>query len=473
MGCGSSKAAEESKPAELCRERVELIRAAMDLRYALAAAHAAYFRALAAVGDALHRFVWEELAPASALPASPVLVLPSSESKGKLGSVRGSVVAAAAWTSSSATPLSHSLSPEGSHLPFSSGSEEVSPRAGSGEGSEAGKKDGSGNDGAEGEESSSPRQRFRPLNADSSFMRSSTAIPTVVYQDPPTPPWSSSAYDGYGYEFGYPPYGVPIASLLQEGEDRMDRSVPAVAPGTPPPPPPPETSSWDFFDPFNFYEGFLPDYSGGRYGVRSSVSSPDINEVRKQEGIPDLEEEEEAQPMEAKKQMKVVMDDSGRKNPIVGSSNTVSTPEIGRKDENFGGIELADKESVSSSTNSKLRSSGEDEISARKKKGVTFEDVSYDTEKSVPSGNKPLSAHSDERPLSFKGSKDVMKVSQEIKEHFRSAAGCGEEVSRMLEVDKLPYQSRSKMYRGGFLFYLVQLSLVSFAVHAICKNPAK
>ncbi|XP_064942550.1 nitrate regulatory gene2 protein-like [Musa acuminata AAA Group] len=447
MGCGSSKAAAESKPVELCRERVELIRAARDLRYALAAAHAAYFRALADVGDALHRLVWEDLAPASALPASPVLVVPSSESKGKPGSVRGSVVAAAASTSSSATPLSHSLSPEGSHLPLSSGSEEVSPRAGSGEGSEAGKKDGSGNDGAEGGESSSPRQRFRPRSPDSSFMRSSTAIPTVVYQDPLTPPWSNSAYDGYGYEFGYPPYGVPIASLLQEREDRMDPSVPAVAPGTPPPPPPPATSSWDFFDPFNFYEGFFPDYSGGRYGVRFSVSSPDINEVRKQEGIPDLEEEAEAQPTEAKKQMKVVTDDLGRKNPVVGSSNTVSTPEIGRKDDNVGDIELADKVSVSSSPNSKVRSSGEDDISIRKKKGVTFEDVSYDTEKSVPSGDKPLSAHIDE-PLSFKGSKDVMEVAREIKKHFRSAAGCGEEVSRMLEVGKLPYQSRSnKMYR--------------------------
>ncbi|URE43880.1 DUF630 DUF632 domains containing protein [Musa troglodytarum] len=419
MGCANSKAAEESKPAELCRERVELIRAARDLRYALAAAHAAYFRALAAVGDALHRFVREELAPASALPASPVLVFPSSESKGKPGSVRGSVVAAAASTSSSATPLLHSLSPEGSHLPLSSASEEMSPRAGGREGSDAGKKDGSGNDGAEGEESSSPPQRFWPPSSDSSSMRSSTAMPTMVYQDPLTPPWSNSAYDGYGYESGYPPYGVPIASLLQEREDKMDPSVPAVAPGTPPPPPPPETSSWDFFNPFNFYEGFLPDYSGGRYGVRSSVSSPDINEVRKQEGIPDLEEEAEAQPMEPKKQMK----------------------EIGRKNDNVGGIELADKESVSSSTNSKVRSSGEDEISTRKKKGVTFEDVSYDTEKSVPSGDKPLSAHIDEQPLSFKGSKDVMEVAREIKEHFRSAAGCGEEVSRMLEVGKLPYQS--------------------------------
>ena len=42
----------------LCRERRELIRAAADRRYALASAHAAYFRALAAVGDEADQVGW-------------------------------------------------------------------------------------------------------------------------------------------------------------------------------------------------------------------------------------------------------------------------------------------------------------------------------------------------------------------------------------------------------------------------------
>ncbi|URD72628.1 DUF630 DUF632 domains containing protein [Musa troglodytarum] len=178
MGCGSSKA-EESKLVALCRERTELIRAARDRRYALAAAHAAYFRALAAVGDAFHHFVHEELAPASP-PGSPDLVLPSSEGKRKARTGRGSAItsAAASSTSSSVTSLTHSLSPEGSHLPLSSGSEsEASPQDAGGSTSFADRKASSVGGGGGGEVSSSSHQPFSPTSPNSTFIRSSTAIP--------------------------------------------------------------------------------------------------------------------------------------------------------------------------------------------------------------------------------------------------------------------------------------------------------
>jgi hypothetical protein len=95
-------------PAALCCERVALIRAAADRRYALAAAHAAYFRSLAVVGDALRRFVASALAPATP-GSSPVLTLPPSPAK---------LVAAASaslppWPSSTVSPLSHSLAEKG------------------------------------------------------------------------------------------------------------------------------------------------------------------------------------------------------------------------------------------------------------------------------------------------------------------------------------------------------------------------
>ncbi|URD94268.1 DUF630 DUF632 domains containing protein [Musa troglodytarum] len=428
MGCGSSKA-EESKLVALCRERTELIRAARDRRYALAAAHAAYFRALAAVGDAFHHFVHEELAPASP-PGSPDLVLPSSEGKRKARTGRGSAItsAAASSTSSSVTSLTHSLSPEGSHLPLSSGSEsEASPQDAGGSTSFADRKASSVGSGGEGEISSSSHHRFSPTSPNSTFIRSSTAIPTMVYQDPFASPWPNSAYDGYGHPF----YGVPIGSPPQEREDRAGPSAPAVAPGTPPQPPPNEASSWDFFDPFNYYEEVLPYYSGGKYGTRSSISSTDLSEVRKQEGIPDLEEE---------------ADDDLRQDSLSRSSNSGPSREIGGKHEKVG-IELEEKESRSSSAGSKTISGGEDAGSSGKKKGVTFEDVSYVTEESVRSSEKPLSAYSDDQPLPVEGARDVMEVVQEIEEHFSSAAGCGEDISQMLELGKLPYRSRSKMHR--------------------------
>lgn len=450
MGCGSSKA-EESKLVALCRERTELIRAARDRRYALAAAHAAYFQALAAVGDAFHHFVHEELAP-----GSPVLVLPSSEGKRKARTGRGSAItaAAASSTSSSVTPLTHSLSPEGSHLPLSSVSEsEASPQGAGGSTSFADGKASRVGSSGEGEISSSRHHRFSPTSPNSSFIRSSTAIPTMVYQDPLASSWPNSAYDGYGYPF----YGVPIGSPPQEREDWAGPSAPAVAPGTPPQPPPNEASSWDFLDPFNYYEEFLPYYSGGKYGSRSSISSPDLSEVRKREGIPELEEEADVEMTENN----VVDDDLRQKDSFSGSSNSGPNREIGGKHEKVG-IELEEKERRSSSAGSKTISGGEDAGSNGKKKGVTFEDVSYVTEESVPSSERPLSAYSDDdHPLPVQGTRDVMEVVQEIEEHFSSAAGCGEDISQMLELGKLPYRSRSKMHRGkiyigssisGFMF---------------------
>lgn len=83
MGCSGSK--EEDLPLVVrCRERRELIRAAANHRYALAAAHVSYFRSLKDVGDALRKFVDEELVSASSSSSSfssPSLILPPSSRK--------------------------------------------------------------------------------------------------------------------------------------------------------------------------------------------------------------------------------------------------------------------------------------------------------------------------------------------------------------------------------------------------------
>nr|XP_010930667.1 nitrate regulatory gene2 protein [Elaeis guineensis] len=465
MGCGSSRAA-ESRVVSLCRERRELIRAAADRRYALASAHAAYFRALAAVGDSLERFVREELAVA------PVLTLPS-DGKGKSKSVSsasddGGGSRGSGGGSSSVTPLSHSLSDDGSHLHVSSGSE----RKGGGG-------DGGGGGGGVGVESSSspPRSASAASSPNYSFMRSSTAFPTMVYEDPITQQWqhpSNSGY-GYGYEYGYgygyPPYGVPIGSPLPGRENSYYYDQPmsppvsaAAAPSTPPPPPPPEGSAWEFFDPFNTYEKLLPEYGGGRYGVTSYASSPDSSEVREKEGIPDLEDETEVEAMKkVGKEKKVVTEDSGGKESSIGSYKTESTQEMGEKDEKNGKIGSEEKESKSSSVSSRIRSNGEDDGSSGKKKGVKFEEeASFVMEESRPSSAKalstPSSGKSSSTPSNGKlmsdpssgnahGPRDVAEVVKEIKGHFNSAANYGEEVSGMLEVGKLPYRSRSRMFR--------------------------
>ncbi|KNA24505.1 hypothetical protein SOVF_015010 [Spinacia oleracea] len=134
MGCGPSKA-EDLPLVTFCRARKDLIKSASDHRFALAAAHFAYFRQLRDVGDSLFRFVEEELilTSSSSSPSSlsslssPVLTLPSddnpkkknkgfkSHKKGKNGS-------------SFSTSISHNLrgvdAMEGDHLHLSDDDEE-------------------------------------------------------------------------------------------------------------------------------------------------------------------------------------------------------------------------------------------------------------------------------------------------------------------------------------------------------------
>ena len=104
--------------------------------------------------------------------------------------------------------------------------------------------------------------------------------------------WSGQSY---GYSNSYPNYpnenggffGMSMRSLPVE--EKRQLTPPA---GPPPLPSPPKVSAWDFFNPFDIYDSGYPGYySQSKYG--SIASSPDSNEVREREGIPDLEEETE------------------------------------------------------------------------------------------------------------------------------------------------------------------------------------
>ncbi|MQL71140.1 hypothetical protein Taro_003485 [Colocasia esculenta] len=458
MGCGSSKV-DDLPVVALCRERRDLIRAAAGHRFALASRHESYFRALESVGEALHRFVQEELtvvptpSTSSGAPSSPVLTIPSSEGKApksKTGSRSGSggEDAGGGGSSSSLSSLTHSPSPEGSHLHFSSGSEteEIPEGEGGGAGGE-------------------PYQYTWPgvPSPYYNYMRHSSAIPTMVYQAP---------FAGYGYT---EPYGVPdgyfgapvgsappgdASSYYYYGTSMSPQKPPAAAPQPPPPPPAPEGSTWDFLNPFESYEHI---YSSYRFG--SVPSSPNSSEVREQEGIPDLEEETEPEPMkEPSKGKKRVSGDLG-KEPGPSSSKSVPAHEKnateledkGSKSSSEGGYVKCSEESSSfgdsgncSTSKSSGRGSktgtwgGGDKLRGvmeedTKKKEVTFElGTSLPTEKSGPTL---------EAALSTEGTRNVTEVAKEIKEQFKMAASSGTEVSAMLEVGKLRYQSTNAAFR--------------------------
>ncbi|CAD6341314.1 unnamed protein product [Miscanthus lutarioriparius] len=163
-------------PAALCRERVALIRAAADSRYALTAAHAAYFRSLAAVGDALRRFAASALAPATPESSSPVLTLPPSPAKPvAAATASASVPPSPSSSSSTVSPLSHSLSDDDLHL-----HDLDDTRHGGGGG---------------GSEEASTRYHHH-------FMRRSSTVPTVVYEDPDAQTQYTTAEASYGYAYG-------------------------------------------------------------------------------------------------------------------------------------------------------------------------------------------------------------------------------------------------------------------------------
>ncbi|XP_078433958.1 uncharacterized protein LOC144705248 [Wolffia australiana] len=232
MGCNSSKV-EDRALVTLCRERKDLMKSAVDLRFVLTSSHSSYFQALNSAGDALSRFLVEELAIASSssssATSSPLLTIPSSDGKRRKSK---SDLANNSPSPSSPASLARSFSVE-------------------------------------------EEEKIYPSFYYSAWQTS--ANPTTVYEDP---------YPGYGYWEGY---GMqdPSSSFYA----KPSPEPPASPPQPPPPtPPPPASSSWSFLDPFDLSQ---QDLSAVGYG--SLASSPNSTDIREREGIPDLEEETESE----------------------------------------------------------------------------------------------------------------------------------------------------------------------------------
>uniref|UniRef100_A0A0D9VAK2 DUF632 domain-containing protein n=1 Tax=Leersia perrieri TaxID=77586 RepID=A0A0D9VAK2_9ORYZ len=411
-------------PAALCRERAALIRAAADRRYALASAHAAYFRSLAAVGDALRRFAAAALVPAPTPPpgSSPVLTLPPSPAKPP---PKSSLPPSPSSSSSTVSPLSHSLSVDdvdthrdAIHATAAAAAE------------------------------TSTRYHYH-------YMRNSPTVPTVVYENPNgeyTQGETSYGYGyGYGYAYQYGPYGEVVAE-----ERPAARSA-----GPPPSPPTAEVSTWDFFDPFSSYNQFMEDYKAHDEGSSSSLhsNSPNYSELRRMEGIPELEDEAE---LEAAKLSTSVVDDHGGKGKRAISSNASSKGEasdgkLQRKGSSGNG---GDPENGSSKGKKgdknveSLKGSGSGDIHSGsstgkgKKKGIAFDDngqpIAAAVQREGGSGKSVQSTTVSSSDLSsplHQGNRDVMEAMNEIKGQFNEAMKCGEEVSKLLEVGKVPHRN--------------------------------
>lgn len=489
MGCSGSKA-DDLPLVTLCRERKEYIKAAAEQRYALASAHVSYFRSLNDVGGALRRFVDEELVIGiGSTPGSPVLTLPSDEGKIKRPKKKDNNNNNSNKSSSSSTSISHSVSfshnhsqdeevkEDDSHLHLSSDSDSDLGISSPGhihiQDSPVMEKPFS--------YSSSPMGWSPPgiNNSYSYYMkRSSTAIPSVIYEEPQTStasngqrPDSSYPYSNYSQYGNGGFFGFSLASPPDPYYNRQ----PSPQAG-PPSPPPPNVSAWDFLNPFdsidNAYSGY---YSQSRYGFGSTTSSPDSKEVRAREGIPDLEEETEQEVFtEVPKNKKKVHEDVNPNKKFGEGTSRVLPLQRNENKQSAHGKEVKSSsdtiESKSSPNSSEAKSSpdivlsnSKEEVYA-KKKGVSFEveEASGDDGQSTKlSGLTTLSNH---------GTRDLQEVVNEIKAEFELASGYGKEIAVLLEVARLPYQpTRFKVLFSRILYYLVPS--MSSSRHASRRSP--
>lgn len=451
MGCGPSKV-DDLPLVTLCKERKELIKAASAHRSALAAAHVTYFHSLRDVGEAIRRFVDEELVVgSSSSPDSPVLTLPSDEFKSS--EKKNKKKDDDNFPSSSSTSLSHSIEEnvkhakkdideeesdgEGSHLDFSSGSPSIS---GSGHASPSGhvQTDHSHSHGHDhglshnhspeqggaggapygnfnygygygygyGYPYSPPQENWGYNNNNgnsTSYMyymkKSATPSQSFVYQEPEG--HLSNGYSSYqnGGFFGYT-LGSP-----GPGGGYGQRNSPSGPPQAPPvPPSPPRTSTWDFLNVFDTFDnsGYPGYYPGARYGYGSISSSPDSKEVREREGIPDLEDETEPEMLRAAhKEKRKIMEEEMNNNyktsnkiSNFGEGTSKSVPAEKVSSSSAEGSTSASKAMPSSKSES-LESSGHIHINTSSGSGDTIVTKSSDEEYAK---NKRVSFEVEEAP---------------------------------------------------------------------------
>lgn len=290
--------------------------------------------------------------------------------------------------------------------------------------------------------------------------RSGTPVQSVVYQEPDSHQAASGKNPdpSTGYS-GYPPYATGGFYGLYPMGSQLPNREPSP-PGPPPAPPsPPRVSSWDFFNVFDTYDssGYPGYYSTSKYGYGSSTGSPDSNEIREREGIPDLEDETEQEALKEVHRVKKKLNDySLDRNKNSGEGTSKAVPSQPRSRNNSKEVPFVGSDGSSSVQDTEIKSSSPDTIDtvdtvvskssegeSARKKGVSFEigeAPNLDVESSKPSSLSTLSVHC---------TRDLQEVVKEIRDEFESASSYGKEVAVLLEVDKLPYTSKATVLKGS------------------------
>ncbi|CAK9177905.1 unnamed protein product [Ilex paraguariensis] len=431
MGCASSKL-DDLPAVALCRDRCAFLDEAIHQRYSLAQAHLSYTHYLKAVGLSLHRFFDQDLDNSAAGPSSPILNLPTQRKVHSEPPAKPALV-------------HHTHSNSGSHLHFHSDSDE-------------------GDSGSESlhlhsEDNTSPLHSYHHLSyADHdtpgsypqsngfmniNYMKNQTT-PSVVHEQRPMSPETvymgesssyypypynnshpSSSYNNYGGFFGSsapPPYGyssppAPAGLLSAESTSKPP----------PPPPSPPPSSGWDFMNVFESSENYYPAYTPSR----------DSRELREEEGIPDLEDEdfEHEVVKEVHGDQKFVHDVGGRTSGGGNYSKAVVDDDGGKAKDSE--LLYRTRPSVSQENDPM-----EYEVHMVDKKVV-------DTEER-PGGLGNVAGF--KPPGGFKGDFEIVR---EIQVQFERASESGHELAKMLEAGKLPVNRKHAAYQASKFLYAI------------------
>ncbi|KAF5727119.1 hypothetical protein HS088_TW22G00806 [Tripterygium wilfordii] len=445
MGCTTSKL-DDLPAVALCRDRCKYLDEAIDLRFAFAEAHVAYVHSLKVIGASLHNFIEQDFGGgAGKFFPSPKLNLPPKR--------KGDPIGEEGDNSPHGKAL-HSHSNSGSHLNFHSDSEDDS---------DSHSLHHSGHSsplhhiqiGNHVDYDMIPNQEamesypggFQGGFTHMNYMKKHTT-PSVVYQQKPissetvyygessastsySQQYPYSAHNSNQYsDFGYPNYGGggsyygSAAPPYGPSPPRMQAEASSSRP-PPAPPSPPRASAWDFLNPFEGYDKYYSAYTPSR----------DLKEVREEEGIPDLEDE--AYQHEVVKEVHVdkkFVADGGR--PRKHSKSTVEDDEEDKEVGSGGG------EASLYQTRPSVESRGmEYEVHVVEKKVV-------DDERSEEHGKGSNAGRGRVR--------DVSEVAVEIKAQFERASESGNEIAKILEVGKLPYQRK---HISSKMLHAVTLSL--------------
>ncbi|XP_027939380.1 nitrate regulatory gene2 protein-like [Vigna unguiculata] len=408
MGCASSKL-DDLPAVALCRERCVFLDEAIHQRYALAAAHIAYINSLKAIGHSLHSFVHHDTQRPPPPSPSPPSSSPSPPHKTH-------------QLSKHASPT-HSDS-GGSHLHFHSDSDDLASLHHSPQSSPIRLPAFYDN--------SHPPDHHLHIN----YMKNKAA-PSIVYEQRPLSPEtgylgeSSSSFYPYpssypSYPYTYDPYSAPpFAGSSQPQPQRTPNSKPP-----PPPPSPPRASTWDFL---NFF-----DNSDDKYYPQphyTPTPSRDSRELREEEGIPDLEDEDYHHEV-----VKQVHGDQKLVDP---------KPEPPNPHHNHLHDEDDDEE--------------EDEDEVEYEVHVVDKKV-VDADNDANNKPKDHAAFRSRRP----GSRNPLEVAKEIQDLFQRASDSGALIAKILEVGKLPHNRKHAAYQASSKM----LQVVSPSLSLISSQPS-